>query len=229
MREYSATLAQLAGRDRDVRERTSDILARRTAVESKRASLEARRRKKSEILSSVKQEKNVYEATLKDLEESSANLWSMIKLAEREKKASKKALQETTGTDKNRFPWPVNGQVLTRFGSQKHPQFGTTVFRRGIDISARVGDEVKAVAGGEVVKADWFKGYGRLVIIDHKDGMYTLYGNLSQVDVTGGERVERGQVVGLAGDTGSLRGPKLYFEIRRNGEAEDPLLWLAKR
>jgi len=234
MREYGATLAQLAGRERDVRERTSDILARRTSVEVKRASLEVRRRKKSEILSSVKQEKNVYEATLKDLEESSTNLWAMIKLAEREKKTAKKPTPPAreaspAGPDRNRFPWPVRGQLLTRFGVQRHPQFGTVVYRRGIDIAARVGDEVRAVEGGVVVKADWFKGYGKLVIIDHKDGMYTLYGHLSQVDVNNGDRVARGQVIGLAGDTGSFKGSKLYFEVRRNGEAEDPLLWLAKR
>jgi len=235
MREYGATLQRLATRQRDVRERTSDILARRNTVESKRASLEMRRRKKSEILSSVKQEKNVYEATLKDLEESSTSLWAMIKLAEREKKTAKRITPPPTretpsaGSDRNRFPWPVRGQLLTRFGVQRHPQFGTIVYRRGIDIAAHIGDEVRAVDGGVVAKADWFKGYGKLVIIDHKDGMYTLYGNLSQVDVNNGDRVERGQVIGLAGDTGSLKGPKLYFEIRRNGEAEDPLLWLAKR
>ncbi len=234
MSEYSAILERLASRERETRERTAEILARRESVEKKRLSLEARRRKKGEILGSVKQEKTVYEATLKDLEESSANLWAMIKLAEREKKSAKKITPPAreaslAGSDRNRLPWPVNGQVLTRFGSQKHPQFGTIVFRRGIDIAARIGDEVRAVEGGVVVKADWFKGYGKLVIIDHKDGMYTLYGNLSQVDVNNGDRVSRGQVVGLAGDTGSLKGSKLYFEVRRNGEAEDPLLWLAKR
>jgi septal ring factor EnvC (AmiA/AmiB activator) len=230
IREYGAALELLASRERETRERSAEILSRRESVEKKRVSLESRRRKKAEILGSVKQEKTVYEATLKDLEESSTNLWAMIRLAEQEKKASKKVVRETAGAaDRNRLPWPVNGQVLTRFGSQKHPQFGTTVFRRGIDIAARIGDEVRAVEGGVVVKADWFKGYGRLVIIEHKDGMYTLYGNLSQVDVNNGDRVERGKVIGLAGDTGSLKGSKLYFEVRRNGEAEDPLLWLAKR
>ncbi len=234
MREYGVTLERLASRERETRERTSDILARRTAVESKRASLEVRRRKKSEILSSVKQEKNVYEATLKDLEESSTNLWAMIKLAEREKKTAKKPAQpareaSSAGSDRNRFPWPVHGQVLTRFGVQRHPQFGTVVYRRGIDIAARVGDEVRVVHDGQVVYADWYKGYGRLVIVDHGEGLYSLYGHLSQLEVGGGDRVTRGQVVGLAGDTGSLKGSKLYFEIRRNGEAEDPLLWLAKR
>jgi septal ring factor EnvC (AmiA/AmiB activator) len=228
IRQYGAALELLASRERETRERTAEILARRESVEKKRASLESQRRKKGEILGSVKQEKTVYEATLKDLEESSANLWAMIRLTEQEHKAPKKAAREAAN-DRNRLPWPVNGQVLTRFGSQKHPQFGTLVFRRGIDISARIGDEVKAVAGGEVVKADWFKGYGKLVIIDHKDGMYTLYGNLSQVEVNNGDRVERGQVIGLAGDTGSLKGAKLYFEVRRNGEAEDPLQWLVPK
>jgi septal ring factor EnvC (AmiA/AmiB activator) len=234
MREYSATLAQLASREQNMRERTSDILARRTAVESKRASLKVRRGKKSEILSSVKQEKNVYEATLKDLEESSANLWAMIKLAEREKKAVKKIARPAreaslAGSDRNQFPWPVRGQLLTRFGIQRHPQFGTVVYRRGIDIAARIGEEVHVVHDGQVVYADWYKGYGRLVIIDHGEGLYSLYGHLSQLAVGRDDRVRRGQLVGLAGDTGSLKGPRLYFEIRRNGEAEDPLLWLAKR
>ena len=233
MAEYGSTLERLASRERDVRERASDILARRTAIESKRASLEVRRRNKSEILSSVKQEKNVYEATLKDLEESSTNLWAMIKLAEREKKAAKKITppvrEPSAGYDRNRFPWPVRGQLLTRFGAQRHPQFGTVVYRRGIEIAASVGDEVRAVHDGQVVYADWYKGYGRLVIVDHGEGLYSLYGHLSQLEVGGGDRVSRGQVVGLAGDTGSLKGSRLYFEIRRNGEAEDPLLWLAKR
>jgi septal ring factor EnvC (AmiA/AmiB activator) len=228
IRGYGAALELLASRERETRERTAEILARRGSVEKKRLSLEGQRRKKGDILGSVKQEKTIYEATLKDLEESSANLWAMIRLTEQEHRAPKKAAREAA-SDRNRLPWPVNGKVLTPFGSQKHPQFGTMVFRRGIDISARIGDEVKAVAGGEVVKADWFKGYGKLVIIDHKNGMYTLYGNLSQVEVNNGDRVERGKVIGLAGDTGSLKGAKLYFEVRRNGEAEDPLLWLAKR
>jgi septal ring factor EnvC (AmiA/AmiB activator) len=231
--EYGAALEQLASREREVRDRTGEILARREAVEKKRVSLEVRRTKKGEILGSVKQEKSVYEATLKDLEESSSNLWAMIRLAEQEKKTVKKKapVPETVPSSaaRNRFPWPVNGLVLTRFGSQRHPQFGTTVFRRGIDIEARTGDEVRAVHDGQVVYADWYKGYGRLVIVDHGEGLYTLYGNLSQLEVGGGDRITRGKVVGLAGDTGSLKGSKLYFEVRRNGEAEDPLLWLAKR
>ena len=119
--------------------------------------------------------------------------------------------------------------MLTRFGMQKHPQFKTMVFRRGIEISAREGEAVHAVGDGKVAFANWYKGYGNLVIIEHGPGFYTLYGNLSRLDLKENDRVAKGQVIGLAGETGSLKGSKLYFEVRRNGEAQDPLLWLAKR
>jgi septal ring factor EnvC (AmiA/AmiB activator) len=231
MQEYRETLDNLALREQEIREGRLELLARREAVESKRSALEARRRKKQELLSSVKQEMGVHEATLKDLEESSANLWAMIRLAERERpqQPAGRSSAAKGSAGRERLPWPVNGKVLANFGVQRHPQFGTAVYRRGIDIAAKAGDEVRAVAKGTVVYADWYRGYGRLIIIDHGAGLYTLYGHLSRLDVNGGVEVGREQVIGLAGDTGSLRGTKLYFEIRRNGEAEDPLSWLAKR
>jgi septal ring factor EnvC (AmiA/AmiB activator) len=157
----------------------------------------------------------------------------MIRKAEQERKAAKvrtappRAAAAQAG--RGRLPWPTGGQALTRFGVQRHPEFGTMVYRRGIDIEAKNGEEVRAVEEGQVAYADWYKGYGRLVILEHGPGFHTLYGHLSQAVVKAGDRVARGQVIGLAGDTGSLRGPRLYFEVRRNGEAEDPFLWLAKR
>jgi len=99
----------------------------------------------------------------------------------------------------------------------------------GSDIGARAGEAVRAVSDGEAVYADWYKGYGKLIILDHGSGFYTLYGNLSHVDVKKGERVAQSQVIGQAGDTGSTKGSKLYFELRRNGEAQDPLSWLARK
>ncbi len=222
--EYRRNLAQLSQREQETRERRAETIRRTAEVGTKRASLEVRRRQKAELLASVKQEKGTYEATLKDLEESSAHLWAMIRLAEPEKKAA-----PAKAPARERLPWPVNGQVLSSYGAQRHPQFGTMVFRRGIDISARTGDEVRSVDKGTVAWADWYKGYGKLVIIDHGAGLYSLYGHLSLIDVGKGDRVGRSQVIGRAGDTESLKGPRLYFEVRRNGEAEDPLLWLAPK
>ena len=228
MEEYRETLENLALREQEIRERRIELIARKESVESKRAAFEGLRRKKRDLLASVKEERSVYEATLKDLEESSSNLWAMIRLAERERSSAPAGRAPAAGAA-GRLPWPLKGRLLTRFGVQRHPQFGTMVYRRGIEIAAKDGDEVRTVEAGQVVYADWYRGYGRLIIIDHGSGLYTLYGHLSRVDVNGGDTVVREQVIGLAGDTGSLRGTKLYFEIRKNGEAEDPLSWLAKR
>ncbi len=235
MQEYGSALDRLALRQKEMSEKKEEILGRQRGVETKKAELETKRRQKAVILASVRQEKGLYEETLHDLEESSASLWAMIKKDEAERKAAKASFvpapeeRKTAGTGKGRLPWPLEGQVITRFGMQRHPQFGTMVFRRGIEIAAREGQAVRAVSDGEVVYADWYKGYGKLMILDHGNGFYTLYGNLSQLDMNKGARVTKGQIIGLAGETGSLKGAKLYFEMRRNGEAEDPLTRLTKR
>jgi murein hydrolase activator len=235
IREYGSALRRLSARQTEIEEKQNELLARRRAVETKKAELEARRRKKAVILADVRQEKGLYEQSLRELEESSASLWAMIKKDEQKKRAAKvtapafRQERDTVDRDRSRLPWPLEGPVLTRFGMQRHPQFGTMVYRRGIEIQAHEGESVRAVRDGQVAYADWYKGYGKLMILDHGNGFYTLYGNLSRLDLTKGARVAGGQVIGLAGDTGSLKGSKLYFEIRRNGEAQDPLLWLAKK
>jgi murein hydrolase activator len=235
MQEYGSALARLAAQQAEIAAKKEEILSRKRDIEAARAELNARKHKKAVLLASVRKKKNLYEQTLHELEESSAGLWAMIKRAEEEKKTREEVAPASPSRSRrlrangNGLPWPINGKVLTRFGMQRHPQFGTMVFRRGIEIEARVGDEVRAVSDGEVAYADWYKGYGKLIILDHGNGFYTLYGNLSRLDLKKGDQAAVGQVIGLAGDTGSMKGPKLYFEIRRNGEAQDPLVWLAKK
>ncbi len=234
IKEYGDNLERLAIRQTEITGLKQDLLVRKRSIEVKKASLEAQKRRKAEILTNVRKEKGLYEQTVRELEESSANLWAMIKRSEQEKKDKKTTASAPTpgetslSSDRAKLPWPVSGQVLTRFGMQRHPQFGTMVFRRGIEISAQVGDTVRAVSDGTAAYADWYKGYGKLVILEHGNGFYTLYGNLSNLETRKGDRVAKGQAIGQAGDTGSMRGAKLYFEIRRNGEAQDPLLWLSK-
>jgi septal ring factor EnvC (AmiA/AmiB activator) len=234
-REYGSALNVLAVRQAEISEKKKTILGHKLTIEAKETEFRSRKRKKATLLASVREEKGLSEQALRELEESSVSLWAMIKKAEQERKAAKeispsqpKAARDA-GSGTGRLPWPAEGRVLTRFGMQRHPQFKTMVFRRGIEIAVREGEPVRAVSDGQVAYGDWYKGYGRLVIIEHGPGFYTLYGNLSRLDLNKGDRVARGQVLGLAGETGSLKGAKLYFEIRRNGEAQDPLVWLAKR
>jgi septal ring factor EnvC (AmiA/AmiB activator) len=102
-------------------------------------------------------------------------------------------------------------------------------FNRGIEIAAAQGKDIVAVAEGAVIYADWFKGYGRLIIVDHGSGYFTLYAHASDILVKAGEAVRGGHVIGKVGDSGSLEGPQLYFELRHKGKPQDPLAWLQPR
>jgi septal ring factor EnvC (AmiA/AmiB activator) len=248
---YGSTLADLSERRAEIERKRDDLVRRRRFVETKRTDLAAERRRKETLLASVRRERGLYEQTLQELEESSTGLWTMIRKADEERKQAaalekkraaelaraaaprsmppEKASPPAAAPGKGTLPWPATGQVVTPFGVQRHPQFGTVVFRRGIEIAAATGSAVRAVSAGQVAYADWYKGYGQLVIVEHGGGVYSLYGHLARIDAAAGSRVQRGQVIGLVGDTGSLKGPKLYFELRANGEAQDPQAWLAKR
>jgi len=229
--EYGNALGRLTEQEKEIALKKAEMIESRRTVAVKKEELQSKRRRKAAILANVRQEKGLYVQTLHELEEASVSLWAMIRKDEDERRATKHATTApaTVHGEAGSLPWPLDGPVLTRFGMQRHPQFGTMVFRRGIEISAHEGQPVYAVESGEVAYADWYRGYGKLVILDHGDGFYTLYGNLFKLDRAKGDHVARGQELGLAGETGSLKGSKLYFEIRRNGEAQDPLHWLVKR
>ena len=130
------------------------------------------------------------------------------------------------GALKGRLPWPTEGKIVTGFGAQVHPRFGTRTFRNGVDIEAAVGREVLAVHGGHVIYTGWFKGYGNLIIVDHGNEYYTLYAHIADIEAKEGDDVRQGQRIGTVGDTGSLAGPRLYFEVRYQGRPQDPEQWL---
>jgi len=118
--------------------------------------------------------------------------------------------------------------VAVAFGKVVDPRFNTVTVQNGLDLSAPAGAPVHAVAPGRVVHAGWFKGYGNLVIVDHGDGFHTLVAHLASMRTAQGEDVEAGTVLGTVGDSGSLKGPYLYFELRKGGKPVDPAPWLEK-
>ncbi len=123
------------------------------------------------------------------------------------------------------LPWPIKGEVSQRFGRAPAGRFGTTIVRNGIELSAQEGMAVTAVHEGTVAFAAPFMGFGTLVIVDHGQGAFTLYGNLAEAVVTAGTNVSRGTPVGMLGQTPS-GGAALYFEVRIDGRPVDPLQWL---
>jgi murein DD-endopeptidase MepM/ murein hydrolase activator NlpD len=110
-----------------------------------------------------------------------------------------------------------------------HPRFGTRTFKNGVDIAAGEGTDVAAVYPGHVVYTGWFKGYGNLIILDHGNDYFTLYAHVADMLVREGDDVKQGQRIGTVGDTGSLAGALLYFEVRYQGKPLDPVEWLRQR
>ncbi len=127
---------------------------------------------------------------------------------------------------RRRLDPPVDAPIGSDFGRVVDREFQTKTFRSGVVFDAPAGLPVRAVAAGRVRYAGWFQGYGRLVILEHGSGYYTVSGHLAELRVGVGDGVERGAQIGSVGDTGSLSGPRLYFEIRRGAEPLDPREWL---
>ena len=123
---------------------------------------------------------------------------------------------------------PVNGKIISLYGSYKNPKYNITNFRSGIDIKAENGEPVRSVFQGKVLYSSWFKTYGNIIIIDHGKNYYTVYAHLEETFKAKGDDVETGEVIATVGDTGSMIGAKLYFEVRHHGKPVNPMPWLKK-
>jgi len=200
----------------------------------KRTEIKEDRLKKTGLLNSVRDEKRIHIAAIKELEAASAQLQALINRLEKEIRAKAKVkilppAGKGLGAFRGKLPFPVEGRILSTFGKNENPKFNTFTVQKGIEIEAPPGAEIRAVYDGQVLYSDWFKGYGKILIIDHGEGYYTLSGHASSLLKKVGEDVQTGEVVALVGDTGSLKGPCLYFEIRQRGKPLDPLEWLGRQ
>ena len=123
--------------------------------------------------------------------------------------------------------WPVMGRLLSYFGYRSDPFSGAQSFHTGVDISASMGTPVHVAGDGIVMNAEWEGDYGRLVVVDHGDGVQTYYAHLSRIDVIPGQEVRRGQVVGASGMSGRATAPHVHYEVRIGGTARNPYPYLA--
>ncbi len=212
-------------------EQEIQLLKRKT--EQKKAEIQKDLGQKGRLLESVRQEKQTHLASIKELEAASAQLQGLINRLEKElqERARERAFSPAGkgfGLLRGKLPHPVAGKVLSNFGKNENPKFNTFSVQKGIEIEAPMGAGIRAIYDGRVLYSDWFKGYGKILIIDHGEGYYTLSGHASSLLKGVGEEVRGGEVVALVGDTGSLKGSCLYFEIRQRGKPLDPLEWLSK-
>jgi len=124
--------------------------------------------------------------------------------------------------------WPVHGTITARFGNQKHERLGTVTANPGIDIRADRGKPVRAVMDGIVVSITWIPSFGNTIILDHGAGYYTVYAHVEDIQVSPNNYVLKDQIVARVGETGSLDGAKLHFEVWKGEQKEDPLKWLKR-
>lgn len=122
--------------------------------------------------------------------------------------------------------WPVKGVITSGYGKRTHPKFGEVAFHSGIDISVPIGTEVRSTADGIVVFSGWTVGSGYTVIIEHGHGFTTAYAHNKENLVKVGQRVKRGDVIALSGNTGITTGPHLHYEIWKNGAHVNPLPYI---
>ncbi len=130
---------------------------------------------------------------------------------------------------RNQFLWPVTGRITSRYGWRKHPVSRERHFHQGIDIGARKGTRIKAVAKGVAIYADKSGGYGQLVILRHKQGYLSVYAHCSKIYVGKGKIVKRGQVIAQVGSSGLTTGSHLHFEIKRYKKNINPISALRKK
>jgi len=217
-------------------------------IEGKKHEIEAEKTKKASFLTHVREDKKSYLASLRELEANSMRLQSImerLEAASRKSYTAKKRQQSvkpknrgaapivppatnSTGfaSQKGRLPLPAQGHIVSSFGRHKHPEFNSFTISNGLTISAPSGSDVHAVYDGTIVFADYFKGYGNMVIVDHGDGFFSLYAHNNKVFKRSGASVRKNEAIASVGDVDSSKGPVLYFEIRYQGKPIDPTPWV---
>jgi len=202
--------------------RLQGSLASRAAVLKEQVSLaEQQQAALKDVVATLTGEADLAKRAMRELEQADAELTRMLEdLEEGVPTTGFRAL-------KGKLPYPAPGVVEVGYGKVINPRFNTVTVQKGVDIRASAGSPVRAVAPGRVVYSGWLRGYGNLLILDHGGGYHTLMAHLATLSAQAGAEVEGGQEVGTVGDTGSLKGAYLYFEIRKAGQAVDPKPWLA--
>ncbi|MCD6272847.1 MAG: peptidoglycan DD-metalloendopeptidase family protein [Deltaproteobacteria bacterium] len=186
---------------------------------------------RSKCLDDIRNKKSLELASLASLNKSAKALDNTIRSLILEPKAHKSAAGLQTygfSSRKGLLRMPVKGRIVNFFGPYQDTKFNMKSFRKGIDIKIERGEPVRAVYNGTTIYAKWFKGYGNMIIIDHGENYYTVYAHAEEIFITKGDIVEEGDVVATVGDTGSMIGSNLHFEIRHHGKPIDPLEWINK-
>ena len=189
--------------------------------------LDREKRVRAALLEDVRSQKHLEKAAISALQEAAGELDGVIaSLTHDDRDRREVPPPGSLGTLKGLLDAPVKGKITNFFGPFKNTRYNVMNFRSGIEFKSERGEPVQAVFAGKVLFSDWFKGYGNMLIIDHGNSYCTLYAHVEELFKQKGDPVETGEVIATVGDSGTLSGPGLYFEVRHHGKPEDPQQWL---
>lgn len=191
-------------------------------------------------LQEARKNKQTIAQQLKEKEKAALSISRMIADLEKEREKRRRELERQRAlsgivepnpflAQRGKLQWPVNGKIIARFGVQRHPVLNTLTENSGIDIQAAKGAPVIAIMDGVVTTVTYIRGFGNTIIIDHGSGFYTVYSHLENVRISEHEYIRANTVIAEAGESGSLNGPMVHFEIWHNKNKLNPEEWLAKR
>jgi len=223
--EHRRTVAALAAERATLEARAKELAALEKKAQSARSALDRAVAARTELVQSIDERRDLNAQLAGELQEVQRRLQATV--------TSASAAAGTTAPSalplrpfRGTLPWPAEGVLSSPFGRQP-PRSPGPPMRNGIELSLPEGQPVQAIHEGTVAYADLFTGYANLVIIEHADKSYSLYGHLSSLSVKKGDRVDAGTTVGLAGRN-PAGNPSLYFELRIDGKPVDPLQWLKR-
>ncbi|MCQ2410302.1 MAG: peptidoglycan DD-metalloendopeptidase family protein [Elusimicrobiaceae bacterium] len=232
--------AEARARIHTFEERNRKLLAQSSRIKAEEQVISKTFNKKKKDLDVAQRKAAQVRKEINELNKSAAALNDLLASFERKRKAAAKkaasssAKQQANGPKisaaPHSLPWPVKGSVISKFGKEYRADLNTWIFRDGIKIAARGGENVRTVEAGSVIYAGPFRSYGNVVIVDHNKGFFTIYGFLREIKVGVGAKLPQGGVIGTAGqDTQASSGTgknAVYFEIRQGTTAVDPQNWL---
>lgn len=221
---FQAERQQLATRYADLADRRTRLEQMRREVEQRRQAVTVMHEQKQRMLAALQSEQSGSEKRLAELEEKARRLEHLVDVLARQRAGG--AVAVDIRTLQGALGWPVEGKVLEGFGRQRDPKFSTYTVSNGLKIAAAAGVPVHAVFQGTVLFSQWFKGYGNLIIVDHGNHVFSLYGNVKAPGVAVGDRVAAGQTIAQVGESDDQSAGVLYFEIRQDNRPEDPRKWL---
>jgi septal ring factor EnvC (AmiA/AmiB activator) len=208
----------------EMAERQKKIVEARQIIQQRQQAVAATYARKERMVALLRREGTKSEEQIANLEEKAKRLEHLIDVLSRQSAGS--TFQEDIRTVQGALGWPVEGKVIETFGKQVDPKFSTTTFNNGLKIAAPAGADVHAVFPGTVLFSQWFKGYGNLMILDHGNRVFSLYGNLKGPSAAVGDHVIAGQTIAGVGEAEEAQDGYLYFEIRQDNKPEDPQKWL---